>query len=91
MILDMLGNEISEGDIVLYPGGNARYGGLKLIVGLVIKKTPKRISLIAGSLTPDGKAFKSIAKTGAKVLRCEDPQILQSETVKLLYPCAETK
>ena len=88
MILDMLGNKISEGDIVIYPGGNARYGGLKLIVGLVVKRTPKRISLMAGSLAPDGKPFKTVAKTGVKVLRCEDPYILQSETVKLLQ---ETK
>ena len=85
MILDMIGNEISIGDIVLYPGGNARYGGLKLIVGIVIKKTPKRISLLGGSLTPDGKAFKNTAKTGVKVLRCEDPEILRSEIVQLLY------
>ncbi len=80
----MIGNQISEGDVVLYPGGNARYGGLKLIAGLVLKKTPKRISLIAGPLDYDGKPFKTTAKTGVKVLRCQDPSILQSQTVKLL-------
>ena len=56
---DMLGNPIAVGDVVLYPGGNARYGGLKMMVGIVIKMTAKRVTLTTGPLVPDGKPFKN--------------------------------
>lgn len=65
---DMVGKEINENDIVLFPGGNARYGGLKMMVGLVTKITPKRIKLLTAPLVYDEKDFKFSNKTSVKVL-----------------------
>ena len=81
---DMLGTTIQVGDVVLYPGGNARYGGLKMIVGVVVKMTPKRISLLGGPLIDDGKPLKTTSKTGAKVLLCFDEDIKRSKRIKAI-------
>ena len=81
---DMLGTPITIGDVVLYPGGNARYGGLKLMVGVVKRLTPKRVSLVTGSLTPDGKVHTFTNKTGAKILVCKDPAVLNSPQVQAI-------
>ena len=79
---DMIGQEINLNDLVVYPGGNARYGGLKLIVGLVTKLTEKRITLITGPMVYDGKPFKTTSKTGPKVLKLNDTFIC--ETIELM-------
>ena len=78
----MIGQEINLNDLVVYPGGNARYGGLKLIVGLVTKLTETRISLITGPMIYDGKPFKTTSKTGPKVLKLNG--IYDFETIKML-------
>lgn len=81
---DMLGTTITVGDVVLYPGGSARYGGLKLIVGVVVKMTAKRMTLLGGPLVRDAKEFKTTSKTGAKVLLVSHNNIMISETVKAI-------
>jgi hypothetical protein len=81
---DMLGNRIQVGDIVLYPGGNARYGGLKMIVGLVLRMTDKRMTLRTGPLVPDGKDFKTTSKTGAKILLTTDLAHTDSAVIKAM-------
>ena len=81
---DMLGSPISVGDVVLFPGGNARYGGLKMVVGVGGRMTAKRCTLLTSMLPDDGKANKSTNKTGAKVLLCNDKAILDSSEVKAL-------
>lgn len=80
-MLDMIGQEINLGDTVMYPGGNARYGGLKLIVGVVVKMTPKRISLLISNFPFDEKAIKATTKTGKKVLKVDSTSILNSTAV----------
>ena len=67
---DMNGKEIKIGDYVIFPGGNARYGGLKLIIGLVTKITPKRVTLLTAPLIYDEKPPKLTTKSGHKVLKC---------------------
>ena len=79
---DMIGQEINLNDLVIYPGGNARYGGLKLIVGLVTKLTEKRVTLTSTSLVYDGKPFKTTSKTGAKILKLQND--FQAESIELL-------
>lgn len=79
---DQLGHDISVGDVVVYPGGNARYGGLNLMVGVVRKLTECRASLVAGPLASDGKAFKKVSKSGAKLLLCRDEHVTKSDVVK---------
>lgn len=81
---DMLGNPISVGDVVLFPGGNARFGGLKMVVGVVVRMTAKRCTLLISMLPGDGKAIKHTSKTGAKVLLCNDKAVLNSPEVKAL-------
>ena len=70
-MLDMNNKELKEEDFVLYPGGNARYGGLKLMLGIIVKITPKRVSLLTMSVIPDGKPIKATTKSGHKVLKCD--------------------
>jgi hypothetical protein len=36
MAKDMIGQELSSGDYFIIPGGNARYGGLILEVGIIV-------------------------------------------------------
>tara|TARA_R100001463_G_scaffold122566_4_gene179058 strand:- start:391 stop:663 length:273 start_codon:yes stop_codon:yes gene_type:complete len=79
---DMLGAEINVGDVVIYPGGNARYGGLKLIVGVVSKMTPKRATIAYCNIDSDGSSVKTSSKTGAKVLVVADKSVTESEAVK---------
>ena len=88
---DMLGTDIQVDDVVLFPGGNARYGGLNITVGVVKKMTAKRLSLITGNLVPDGKKYKATNKTGAKVLVCTDPQVLASDQVQALRVLTRTE
>jgi hypothetical protein len=81
-MLDMIGQEIKLDDLVLYPGGNARYGGLKLTIGLVTKLTEKRVTLNTSPLVYDGKPFKTTSKTGAKILKLQND--FQAESIQLL-------
>ena len=80
-MLDMIGKTITEGDSVMYVGGNARYGGLKFIVGVVTRMTPKRISLMTAPLIDDGKLPKIVAKTSHKVLKCPESLNEEIETI----------
>ncbi len=79
---DMLGAEINIGDVVIYPGGNARYGGLKLIVGVVSKMTPKRATIAYCNMDSDGSSVKTASKTGAKILVANYKFVTESEAVK---------
>ena len=81
---DQLGNTVQVGDTVLYPGGSARFGGLKLMVGVVVKMTPTRLSLLTCAITSDGSNVTQTAKTSAKVLRCEDPKIAACPAIQAL-------
>jgi len=84
ILKDMLNADIAIGDVVLFPGGNARYGGLKMQVGLVVKLTPKRVGIATGALVSDGKKLKTSSKTGKTMLVCTDPKVLACEQVQAL-------
>jgi len=79
---DMIGQEVNLNDLVIYPGGNARYGGLKLIVGVVSKMTPKRATIAYCNIDSDGSSVKTASKTGAKILVVTDKSVTESEAVK---------
>ena len=81
---DALGTYINVGDVVLFPGGNARYGGLKMMVGVVQKMTAKRVSLKVDTLPSEGKDAKTTAKTGAKIMVVKDPAVVNHPHVKAL-------
>ena len=81
---DLLGRPFEVGDVVIYAGGNARYGGLKLIVGVVTKMTAARLKVLTTSLKPDDKKSKLVTTSGSKMLLCYDAEVLQSEAVREL-------
>lgn len=81
---DMLNNQIKEGSVVIWPDGSARYGGLLLMVGVVQKLTPKRISILSDKLISTKRNIKSTTKTGTKILVVTDKIILESDTVKAI-------
>lgn len=64
---DMFNQDVSIGDVVIFAGGNARYGGLKLMLGLVIGMTAKRIKILYGPAIADDKPFKTSNVTGKKL------------------------
>lgn len=72
---DMKNVPISIGDTVVFPDGNARYGGLYLRAGVVEKLTEKRVTVKSVKL-PDGDKPKTTAKTGAKLLVLPDHFLL---------------
>lgn len=67
---DMFGNPISIGDIFIIPDGNARYGGLKLYVGIIISQTEKTVSTEVFEL-PSGKPKGIKRKTPSKLLKID--------------------
>ncbi len=64
---DMLGQTISTGDFFLIPGGNVRYGGLVLEVGIVLSMTEKRLKTLITRF--DKIKLKPTTKTSTKVFK----------------------
>ena len=62
---DMLGQKISSGDFFLIPGGNVRYGGLVLEVGIVLSMTEKRLKTLITRF--DKIKLKPTTKTSTNV------------------------
>lgn len=67
---DMLGKSIDIGDLFVIPDGNARYGGLKIYIGLVISRTEKTMTTELFEL-PSGKPKGTKRKTPSKVLKID--------------------
>ena len=63
----MLGQTISPGDFFLIPGGNPRYGGLVLEIGIVLSMTEKRIKTLITRF--DKIKLKPTTKTSTKVFK----------------------
>ena len=66
---DMIGQEISTGDIFIIPGGNVRFGGLVLEFGIVLSKTEKMLKTTVTRL--DKIKLKPTNKTPRKVLKID--------------------
>jgi|SaaInlStandDraft_6_1057023.scaffolds.fasta_scaffold48348_4 hypothetical protein len=64
---DMLGASINPGDFFIIPGGNVRYGGLVLEVGIVLSMTEKRLKTLITRF--DKIKAKPTNKTSKKVLK----------------------
>lgn len=64
---DMLGQELYPGDFFLIPGGNVRFGGLVLEVGVVLSMTEKRIKTLITRF--DKIKMKPTTKTPTKVFK----------------------
>ena len=65
-MLDMIGQEVQPGDYFLTPGGNARYGGLILEVGIVLSMTDKRLKVAISKF--DKATLRRTTKTSTKIL-----------------------
>lgn len=80
----MLGEEISPGDLFLIPGGNARFGGLVIEVGVVLSNTEKMLKTLVSRF--DKVKCKPLNKTPRKVLKITQPSqnLLESQAVKEL-------
>jgi len=81
---DMLGQEIVPGDIFTIAGGNARFGGLTIEVGIVISNTQKMLKTYTTKF--DKIKLKPTNKTPRKVLKIETPSeiFLKTDAVQLL-------
>jgi hypothetical protein len=66
---DMLGRTISAGDLFLIPGGNVRYGGLVLEIGIVLSMTEKRLKTLVTRF--DKIKLKPTTKTSIKVFKLD--------------------
>jgi hypothetical protein len=66
---DMIGQEISVGDVFIIPGGNVRFGGLVLEFGIVLSKTEKMLKTTVTRL--DKIKLKPTNKTPRKVLKID--------------------
>ena len=64
---DMLGQEINAGDFFLIPGGNVRFGGLVLEIGVVVSMTEKRLKTLITRF--DKIKIKPTTKTSTKVFK----------------------
>ena len=82
----MIGQELDIGDIVIYPDGNPRYGGLKFTIGIVTKMTEKRVTLASTDLVYKDKPIKTISKTPVKLLKFYD---LETPTTKSIIALRE--
>lgn len=81
---DMLDQEINPGDLFLMPGGNARFGGLVLEVGIVLSMTDKRLKTLVTRF--DKIKTRNCSKTPQKILKINfDSSILESnEAISIL-------
>ena len=76
---DMLERTISPGDFFLIPGGNVRYGGLVLEVGIVLATTEKRIKTLITRF--DKIKLKPTTKTPTKVFKILPPDLAKNEAL----------
>ena len=73
---DLAGREVRIGDIFVFPTGSPRYGGLRLDIGIVVKKTSSRISTISTKLTnKSDPQFKLSSRTTGKILVVTDAML----------------
>ena len=63
----MIGQTLNPGDIFLMPGGNPRYGGLILEIGIILSMTEKRLKTITTKLSKI--QLKRTTKTSTKVFK----------------------
>jgi hypothetical protein len=71
---DMLGQDLNPGDMFLMPGGNARYGGLVLEIGIILSMTEKRLKSLTTRF--DKIKVKPTTKTPIKVFKLQIDQEL---------------
>ena len=64
---DMIGQPLKPGDIFLMPGGNPRYGGLTLEIGIILAMTEKRLKTITTKFSKI--QLKHTTKTSTKVFK----------------------
>lgn len=64
---DMFGENLSVGDFFMIPGGNVRYGGLVLEVGVVLSMTEKRVKTLITRF--DKVKLKPTSKTPTKLYK----------------------
>jgi hypothetical protein len=81
---DMLERIISPGDFFLIPGGNVRYGGLVLEIGIVLSMTEKRIKTLITRF--DKVKLKPTTKTSAKVFKINPAEIINNAENTILVP-----
>ena len=81
---DMLGEDVKPGDFFLIPGGNARFGGLVIEVGIILSNTQKMLKTYVTRF--DKIKCKPVNKTPRKVLKVTNPTetFLENEAVKQL-------
>lgn len=72
---DMLERTISPGDFFLIPGGNVRYGGLVLEIGIVLALTEKRMKTLITRF--DKIKLKPTTKTSTKVFKINPAEIIK--------------
>ncbi len=66
---DMIGQPLKPGDMFLMPGGNPRYGGLILEIGIILSMTEKRLKTITTKLSKI--QLKRTTKTPSKVFKLQ--------------------
>ena len=71
----MLERTISPGDFFLIPGGNVRYGGLVLEIGVVLDMTEKRMKTLITRF--DKIKLKPTTKTSTKVFKISPAEIIK--------------
>jgi len=85
----MIQQEILPGDIFVIPGGNVRFGGLVLEVGIVLSNTEKMLKTFTTRL--DKVKPKPTNKTPRKVLKIsQTPELLEQEAIKELLNLYQT-
>ena len=72
---DMLERIISPGDFFLIPGGNVRYGGLVLEIGVILDMTEKRMKTLITRF--DKIKLKPTTKTSTKVFKISPAEIIK--------------
>jgi hypothetical protein len=72
---DMLERTISPGDFFLIPGGNVRYGGLVLEIGIVLALTEKRMKTLITRF--DKIKLKPTTKASTKVFKISPAEIIK--------------
>ncbi len=86
---DMIGQDLTPGDYFIMPGGNARYGGLILEVGIIISMTEKRIKTLVTKF--DKVKTKPVNKTPKKVLKIQiNDSLRETEAIQKLQAIFET-
>jgi hypothetical protein len=80
----MINQDIAPGDLFIVPGGNVRFGGLVLEVGIVLSATEKRLKTLITRF--DKPKPKPTNKTPSKLLKVlVNDEYLDQEAVKILF------